>query len=436
MLNARLARIEAQLKAGLGRRTMEERGRLSRFERRAARVITTTEFVTSLLHSLGTRRVESLADLHRDFNADHGTAVNYKPYYERLDSAGFVELMRSLFEDLLSTLYQQALSPMRDSVLGCFEDIVIHDGSSFALHDALAYAFPGRFTTVSPAAVELHATMSLRHDNLNSLTLAPDSECERHHVPGPSELRNKLFLADRGYDSTSFMEQIQVAGGYFCMRIRTCLDPVVTKIHRRGKRYRKLEGKRLSAVVNALPKSKTHDLDIAWLRSDGTHRNAYRLLLKYNGPEHGWMRLMTNLSRDGFAGHEVLAVYRLRWQVELYFKELKSYANLHAFSTCKPHIAEGLIWASLCVAFLKRFFAHGCQQANARVAISTRRVAMCSHVFLGAFFRCLRAGFRNLRKVLLEIFDFLVINARRSNPGRERRTGRLALGLTPAGLRS
>ena len=81
------------------------------------------------------------------------------------------------------------------------------------------------------------------------------------------------------------------------------------------------------------------------------------------------MRLMTNLPREEFAHQDVLAVYRLRWQVELYFKELKSYANLHAFNTRKPHIAEGLIWASLCVPFLKRFFAHSCQKATARAAI-------------------------------------------------------------------
>lgn len=434
MLNGRLARIEAQLKAGLGRSTLKERGRRSRFERRTARVITTTEFVTSLLQSLGTRRIESLADLHRDFNADHGTTVNYKPYYERLDSRGFVELMRSLFEDLLSTLYQKALSPLRDSALSIFEDVVIHDGSSFALHDDLAGTFPGRFTTISPAAVELHATMSLLHDNLISLTLSPDSECERHNVPAASELGGKLFLADRGYDSTAFMEEIQQAGGSFCIRTRTCLDPFVARIHRRGARYRQLEGKRLSTVIGRLAKGKVYDLDIEWRRRDGTPRNAYRMLLRYQGPEHGWMRLMTNLARDRFADHDVLRAYRLRWQVELYFKELKSYANLHAFSTSKPHIAEGLIWASLCVAFLKRFFAHGCQQATASAAISTRRVAMCSHVFLRTFFQCLRAGFRNLRQVLEEIFAFLAVNARRANPRRERKRGRLALNLVPAGV--
>lgn len=433
MLNKRLTRIEKQLKAGLSRQTLEERGRRSGFERRAARVITTTEFVTSLLQSLGTRRVESLADLHRDFNADHGTSVNYKPYYERLDSAGFVELMRSLFESLLSTLYQRTLAPLRDSVLNCFEDVVLHDGSSFALHDDLKGTFPGRFTTVSPSAVELHATMSLMHDNLTSLTLTADSECERHHVPDAAKLYRKLFLADRGYDSIAFMEEIEQAGGSFCIRIRSCLDPLVTKIHRRGTRYRKLEGKRLSTVIARLPKGKVHDLDIEWRQRDGTPRNGHQLLLRHHGPEHGWIRLMNNLPRERFADRDVLAAYRLRWQVELYFKELKSYANLHAFSTCKPHIAQGLIWASLCVAFLKRFFAHACQQASA-VAISTRRVAMCSHVFLATFFQCLRAGFADLRAVLLETFDFLAVNARRANTPRERKTGRLALNLTPHGV--
>ena len=41
-----------------------------------------------------------------------------------------------------------------------FKDIVIHDGSSFALKPVLRTAFPERFTTLGPAAVEVHATYS------------------------------------------------------------------------------------------------------------------------------------------------------------------------------------------------------------------------------------------------------------------------------------
>ncbi len=57
--------------------------------------------------------------------------------------------------------------------LAQFRDILIHDGCSFALKDALAKQWPGRLTTVTPAAVELHVTMSALSDQLLVVTLAP-----------------------------------------------------------------------------------------------------------------------------------------------------------------------------------------------------------------------------------------------------------------------
>ena len=52
--------------------------------------------------------------------------------------------------------------------------------------------------------------------------------------------------------------------------------------------------------------------------------------------------LVTNLARSRFSAEQVGQLYRLRWQVELLFKEWKSYANLHAFDTSKAGIAERL----------------------------------------------------------------------------------------------
>lgn len=422
MLKEQITTTADQLKRALGENELSCLGRVAGFEKRA-RLITTARFVSSLLHSLGTRRVESIADLLRDFNFDHNTQVYYKPYYNRLDCPGFSELMRQVFEAMMSTLCAQVLKPTKEGPLGRFKDVVIHDGTSFALHHGLADTFQGRFTTISPAAVELHTTMSLFHDNFTCVTAASDAECERHFVPQATELRDKLFLADRGFDSTVFMSEIAREGGYFIIRTRNCIDPIVTKIHRAGLRYRELEGRRLSAVIKKLPKGKTHDIDV-----EGRAGWEFRLALKWAGPEHGWMRLMTNLCRDDFDTAQILQAYRLRWQIELYYKELKSYSNLHAFCTSKPHIAEGLFWAALCVAFLKRYIAHACQRSS-RHPISTRRVSMCSHTFMKDFFLCLLRGFRTLGLFLEKTFRFLQTNALRSNLRRERQKGRLALGL-------
>ena len=105
-----------------------------------------------------------------------------------------------LFEILVNELAMNVLQPQHDSKLNRFRDIIIQDGSSFALHDDLAEIFAGRFTTISPAAVELHVTMSLFRDNMVAVTVTGDAECERHYMPLPHELRDALLLADRGYD--------------------------------------------------------------------------------------------------------------------------------------------------------------------------------------------------------------------------------------------
>ncbi len=86
-------------------------------------------------------------------------------------------------------------------------------------------------------------------------------------------------------------------------------------------------------------------------------------------------RLCTNLPRTPFSLDLVSRLYRFRWQIELLFKEWKSYANLHKFDTANEHIAAGLIRASLCAAVLKRFLAHAAQLVDGK-PISTRRVVV------------------------------------------------------------
>src|SRR5262245_66101394 len=130
MREKELTEIEHRLKSVLGPRTLEELGRTTAFVKRR-RTITAGVFIASLLKSLGSRRVESSADLIRDFNYDHQESVCYKPYYDRLDAAGFPKMMRSLSEAILRTLSCPVLKTLKNGPLAKFRDILIQDGSSF-----------------------------------------------------------------------------------------------------------------------------------------------------------------------------------------------------------------------------------------------------------------------------------------------------------------
>ena len=434
MLDVNVTEIETQLKQAIGAQSLRAMGEGSGFVIRE-REITADRFVPSLIKSLGSHSVESIADLVRDFNYDHDLAIHYKPFYQRLNTPCFPRLMCAVLESMLTRLCVQVLRPLRNGPFARFRDVLFQDGTSFALHDSLAAAFKGRFTKVSPAAVELHCTMSLFTDTLISVTMTGDAECERHHLPDPKDLKDVLLMGDRGYDSTHYMLDVDDAGGFYLLRVRKTHDPIIIKIHRRGKRYRDLEGHVLSHVLKHAAKGKVLDMDVCW--EHPTKRVAFsRIVVRWNPVDKQWVRLMTNLARAEFTGDDILQAYRLRWQVELLFKELKSYANLHKFSTTKESIAEGLIWASVCAALLKRYLAHACQQVIGGIAFSTRRVAMCGHHILGDICDSLVRDARGLADALRVAFQFFAHNARRSNPRRERTTGRLALGLWPAGAKA
>jgi len=158
---------------------------------------------------------------------------------------------------------------------------------------------------------------------------------------------------------------------------------------------------------------------------------ALRVVLLWNPKTKRHVVLVTNVNRNEFSARVVAALYRLRWQVELLFKEWKSYANLHRFATTKKPIAEGLIWGSLAAATLKRFLAHATQRLLPNVETSTQRVAKSIGEPLRELLVAV-AEHRALRGPLRRLVDSLSTQARRAHPTRDRRKGRLATGLQPA----
>src|SRR5262245_9698035 len=127
----------------------------------------------------------------------------------------------------------------------------------------------------------------------------------------------------------------------------------------------------------------------------------------------------------------ICRAYNWRWQVELLFKEWKSYANLHAFDTAKVAIGAGVIWAAIAAAALKRLLAHP-TQLIAGVAMSTRKAALCVTYVLSDIVQALKTSHgASLDDALLSAVTYLACHARRAHPQRDRQIGRLQLGLEP-----
>ena len=66
----------------------------------------------------------------------------------------------------------------------------------------------------------------------------------------------------------------------------------------------------------------------------------------------GYVLLLTSLPKADFLPDDVLALYRLRWQIELAFKRMKSLAGLDALPAKKPKLACAWIYAKLIAVLL------------------------------------------------------------------------------------
>jgi hypothetical protein len=397
---------------------------------RRQRVITPFRLGLALTATCASQRVETIADFHCGFNALFGTTITYKAFYNQVAKPHFADFARTMTERLISEMTLKVLGFAKGHAFAAFRRIIIQDGSSFAIHDGLREVFPGRFKVVKPAAVELHTTMDLLCDAPTTVVLTPDTTSEQAFLPEPSSLRESLLLADRGYIDLHYLRRVQDAGGFFLIRAKAGMNPHVVEAFREdGKRRRSLRNKPLKAVHAKLPKRQRVELGVQW-QVDG-HPVRLRLIVSWNRQTKEFCYLVTNLPAKRYPLDMICRAYKWRWQVELLFKEWKSYANLHAFDTENAAIVEGLIWTAIAAAALKRFLAH-MTQLLVEVPMSTRKVSMCALHILGDIVRALTRGdIAGLYAALEAAITYLACHAQRAHPKRDRQTGRAQLGLEP-----
>jgi hypothetical protein len=392
------------------------------------RTITPFRLGLALTATCASQRVETLADFHRGFNALFHTTVTYKAFYNQVAKPHCAAFIRTMTSRLIGEMTLKVLGFEKGRAFAEFRHIIIQDGSSFAIHDALREVFPGRFKVVKPAAVELHTTMDLLCDTPTTVVLTPDTTTEQAFLPEPASLQACLLLADRGYLDLHYLQRVVHQGGFFLIRAKAGLNPHVIEAFREdGKRVRSLRNKPLQTIHAKLPKRQRVELRVRW-QMDGQPL-CLRLIISWNRRTKSFCYLLTNLAPQRYPLDTICRAYKWRWQVELLFKEWKSYANLHAFDTTNAVIVEGLIWIAIAAAALKRFLAH-MTQLLLEVPMSTRKVAMCAMDVLGDVVEALQRGDEaGLYAALEAAITYLARHAQRAHPARDQQTGRSQLGL-------
>lgn len=355
-----------------------------------------------------------MAGLHRSFVRDSHQRVSYSSFYEQLAKPAFFDFLVEIYEHVQAQLYVEQAHKM-PSVFAQFKDVLAHDGSSWAIRDSLAEAYPGRFKTVSPAAIEMHSTYSLKYLRFQKSVIAPDTQSEHDFIPEGE--KDVLYLLDRGYTNNPKLQQIEDAGGYFINRAKTTLNPLIEKVYGASLTQKRLrEGFPLKQ--RALKKGLDYDFLVCFTDQDGQLYRR-RLLALYNPQTKKHNFFMTNLFPEQVSLHDIGCLYRLRWQVELGFKELKSHSSLKRFLSGNEHIITGFALMSLIAMQVRRYLVLCAEQLSPGKRLSLHKAAISASEFMPEFLYCMMNEGEKLEQTLLGIFHYLQAAMGFSNPQRK-----------------
>jgi hypothetical protein len=167
-------------------------------------------------------------------------------------------------------------------------------------------------------------------------------------------LRGVLMLFDRGYASPTLWRRIDSVGGYFLTRIPKGWNLVVTSENRRHRgRARKLQGKNLRDALYRLQRGVV-DVNVSFRcrvrrYAGGPSKIVHKefRVIAIRRPNGEYAVYATNAPDHMLPAEEAWNEYRLRWEVETFFKTAKSGCALDELPSGGQHRVEALVLAAL-----------------------------------------------------------------------------------------
>jgi hypothetical protein len=289
-----------------------------------------------------------------------GSQIWPRPFQIRFKSPAAVRLFERAFESAVQRWRMPTRS--RHPLARRFPDIAVIDSSVLQVSDDLQKVFKGTRSAVASikalltisafGLVPLHA--KIVPGNQHDMKLFP--EFDVFHA-------GTLLLFDKGFVAYERLAAIANASLHFLCPMRLNGNATIVHIRHAPKLVREAlrrspEGVRLRDVLAADKRiGKTWDVDVVLTSGNVKGRRPTRTrgrLVIVPGPNQAQRPYLTTLPASEWSPRALAELYRLRWQVELVFKELKQHLNLEALNSKDRHAVQVFAWASLIALALSR----------------------------------------------------------------------------------
>lgn len=239
--------------------------------------------------------------------------------------------LEPVFRELLRRRVIQLAQQRRplEGRLRDFADVLIPDGCAFKIAAAMAGVSPG---TSNPAEFKLHAVYSVGANGLAGAATSAGTVHDNDGFKPTRWVRNALYIWDLGYQDYDRFVDAALKGAVPLQRLKDKANPVVLAWYDAdGGRHPAVDhaGAALrletACATGALAQDGALDLDVRLRDSKGRQITARVVCVPFEGEDRWYL---TTLPRERFTPFDVAELYRLRWEVELFFRTLRGAARL------------------------------------------------------------------------------------------------------------
>lgn len=361
------AKVKEKLLAMFPPEQLEALAHQSRFVQRASSRLTGADFFALVTTDMLENPAVSLGgfcDLLQQRNPQ--AVMTPQALQQRLNAPQAVAYM----QDVLQLALREQLAPLYAqlpaALLASFGRVFLEDSTQCCLHEKLAEAFHGSGGSASRSAVKIDVIYELLHHQLHALTVTDGRAADQGQATTivPHLHAGDLVIRDLGYFSVEALRQIITKDAWFLSRLSSSVAvyaaaeaaaPAVVLVDHvlqhagqatvgdlavyLGPRRLpcRLLAYRLPEEVVEQRRRQAHET----ARKKGrTPTQAYLHWLQY-----GWY--ITNVSAAVWPAEIVATVYRIRWQIELLFKQWKSLLHLHVLKGTRPERIRCLLYGRL-----------------------------------------------------------------------------------------
>ena len=297
------------------------------------------DFVAGLLQSIARARGNfTLGSLRLAVCMTIGTTIGRSSFNERVGTASLIEHSKLALETLIKSIRSNdsKASQQIGKKLGV-EGVIGVDGSLVSLWDGLKAHFKGTFTT---ASLKLHLAVDLVTGALSWYDLTSGSTHDSQRFPDIE--RGFLYIFDLGYWSLELFKNIQDQDGFFLSRVKGSANLTVSKIVS-GWIGKNLIGSDL--LSSPIFRNRGNIVELSATLSNAKIESEVRVIGFWNKQQKKYHWYVTNLTAPRGLIYEL---YRLRWQVELCFKSMKSTLNFDQIPTLNPNAVLSFSLLTLC----------------------------------------------------------------------------------------